>query len=131
MERVTNMKKFFAVVMAAIIIICAFTLTACSSNARESKNPDTYAEDIENMNIFDSELENAMPQTVIHKLVMDHFNSPLPEGKTVKKAIFIGYDGFRADGLENIKDNENSAIMYLKSQGGLYHTFSGLSLIHI
>lgn len=119
------MKKSIALVLTAIMVICSFTLSACSSSSKESKNADTYASDIENMGIFDSELDKAMPQTVIHKLIMDHFNSPLPEGKKVKKAIFIGYDGFRADGLENIKDNENSAIMYLKSQGGLYHTFSG------
>lgn len=119
------MKKFFAVIMTAIVIICSFTLTSCSSSSKERKNADTYAEEINNMGIFDSQIDSAMPQTIIHKLILDHFNSPLPEGKTVKKAVFIGYDGFRADGLENIKDNENSAIMYIKSQGGLYHTFSG------
>lgn len=119
------MKKSIALTIFTLVFACSLLLSSCSSAARESKKADTYADEVEAMNIFDSSIENAMPQTVIHKLITEHFQSDLPEGKTVKKAIFIGYDGFRADGLENIKDNENSAIMYLKNQGGLYHTFSG------
>lgn len=119
------MKKSIILTVTTILLICSFMFTSCSSSAKESKKQSTYAQEVESMGIFDSSFENAMPQTVIHKLITDHFNSDLPDGKTVKKAIFIGYDGFRVDGLENIKDNENSAIMYLKSQGGLYHTFSG------
>lgn len=119
------MKKTITLVLTAIIIAGSVLFTSCSNSAREIKNKKTYADEIKSLGIFDSEPDKAMPQTVIHKLITDHFNSPLPEGKTVKKAIFIGYDGFRADGLENIADNEKSAVMYLKSQGGLYHTFSG------
>lgn len=77
------------------------------------------------MDIFNNSLEQALPQTLPYKLVIEHFASPLPEGKTVKKAILLGYDGFRADGLVNIMDMDNSAIMYIKEQGGLYHSFSG------
>ncbi len=113
--------KNFAAIIVAVVILCSFTLTACSSGDSTSN----YEEKVKNMDVFDNSLEQEMPQTVIHKLVTEHFASPLPEGKTVKKAIFIGYDGFRADGIENIKNEENSAIMYVKSMGGLYHTFSG------
>lgn len=60
------------------------------------------------MGIFENTTEQALPQTIIHKLITEHFSSPLPEGKTVKKAIFLGYDGFRADGLENIRNMETS-----------------------
>ncbi len=77
------------------------------------------------MGIFENTAEQALPQTIIHKLITEHFDAPLAEGKTVKKAIFLGYDGFRADGLENIRDIENSAIMKVRAQGGLYQTFSG------
>lgn len=119
------MKKRLAIVMAIIIMLCSTVFVSCSSAQKEIKNEKTYVQEVVDLGIFDSSIDDAMPQTVIHKLITDHFNAPLPDGKTVKKAIFIGYDGFRADGLENIKDNEESAIMYLKSQGGLYHTFSG------
>lgn len=118
------MKKIIALFLSAILIVCTFS--GCSGkSAKEIKKEDTYASEVHNYNIWDNEVDKAMPQTVVHKLMLDHFNAPLPEGKKVKKAILIGYDGFRADGLENIKDNEESAVMYIKNQGGLYHTFSG------
>lgn len=125
-ERVKIMKRKKALCRLAAVILatalCLCTLCACS---KETKNEDTYASEIEAMGIFDSTVEDALPQTIIHKLITEHFEAPLPEGKTVKKAIFLGYDGFRADGLENIKDMQDSAIMYVSSMGGLYHTFSG------
>lgn len=114
-------KKLF--ILPVIGLICSSLLFGACSGA---KNDDkSYSEKVGSMEIFDNSFDDQMPQTVIHKLVTEHFASPLPEGKTVKKAIFIGYDGYRADGLENIKDNEESAVMYVKKQGGLYHTFSG------
>ena len=119
------MKKRTAIVMAVILLLSSTVFASCSSTVKEQGNDKTYIQEIENMNIFDSTADKAMPQTVIHKLITDHFNAPLPDGKKIKKAIFIGYDGFRDDGLENIKNNEESAVMYIKNQGGLYHTFSG------
>lgn len=77
------------------------------------------------MNIFDNTLEQAFPQTLPFKLIMEHLETPLPEGKTVKKVILLGYDGFRVDGMNNIIDMEQSAILHVKKLGGLYHTFSG------
>lgn len=88
-------------------------------------NSSKYTDELESYGIWDNTIDNAVPQTVIYKLVMDHFNSPLPEGKTAKKVIFLGFDGFRADALANIKDDPNSAIMYVKSLGGLYHAYAG------
>lgn len=119
------MKKTIVFIMTAIIIVGSLVFTSCSNQSREIKSKSTYADELVKLDIFDNSPETAMPQTVIHKLVTEHFNSPLPEGKTTKKAIFIGYDGFRADGIENIMNGESSAIMYIKNQGGLYHTFSG------
>lgn len=118
------MKKITALILSVIVIVAAFSGCA-SKTTKEIKKEDTYAAEIQALGIWDSENEKAMPQTIVHKLMLDHFNSPLPEGKKTKKAILLGYDGFRADGLENIKDNEESAVMYIKNQGGLYHTFSG------
>ena len=117
------MKKFIAIVLSVFLIACVFS--GCSAAKRESKNKSTYKQEIQSLGVWSNDVEHAMPQTVVHKLVLNHFNSNLPEGKTEKKAIFIGYDGFRSDGIENVKDYENSAIMYIKSKGGLYHTFSG------
>lgn len=49
---------------------------------------------------YENTIESATPQTEIHDMIAEHFNSPLPEGKTAKKAIVIGYDGCRADALK-------------------------------
>lgn len=114
--------------IAAVILVAAAVITAAvllGIKAKEKKANANYRTQIGNMQIFSNTLDEEMPQTVIHKIVTDHLNAPLPEGKTKKKVIFLGYDGFRSDGLENVKDNEESAIMHVKSQGGLYHTFSG------
>ncbi len=113
-------------------IITALGLTATAAlsvgaciKAKEKPNRNEYIDKVKSLNIFDNEYEQSLPQTVIYKLVMEHFNSPLPEGKTTKKTILLGYDGYRADGLENIMNNEDSAIMQIKKEGGLYYSFSG------
>lgn len=119
-------KTAFKLIAVLMSVICIVTLTACSgSTAKEMKKEATYAQVIDDMGIFDSTSDQAMPQTIVHKLITEHFDAPLADGKTVKKAIFLGYDGYRADGLENIKDSDESSVMYIKSLGGLYHTFSG------
>lgn len=100
-------------------------MSGCGGNKVKERDPDTYTEEVHNLGVFDNTVEESLPQTIAYKLVSEHFEARLPEGKTAKKAIIIGYDGFRADGIENIKDKDNSAIMYVKNIGGLYHAFSG------
>lgn len=122
--------KKIIIAVVAVIVAAAVIGGTIAGVVIHQKNSDQYTDKeyvntVKEMDIFDSEYEQALPQTIIHKIIMEHFAAPLPEGKTVKKAIFIGYDGFRVDGLLNIKDNEDSAVMRIKSQGGLYHTFSG------
>lgn len=70
-------------------------------------------------------IETAVPQTELYNIISDHFNSELPEGKTVKKAIIIGYDGCRADVLNEVQD-DNSAIGLLLDDGSeLYLSYCG------
>lgn len=98
MKKKRSIPRFATVVLA--IALCFSALCACN---KETKNEDTYATEVEAMGIFDSTVENALPQTIIHKLITEHFEAPLPEGKTVKKAIFMGYDGFRATVLKTLR----------------------------
>ena len=69
---------------------------------------------------FDNTIETAVPQTEIYNMVVDHFNSELPEGKTEKKAIVIGYDGCRVDALTLIKDRY-SGINTLLGDGASFN----------
>lgn len=69
---------------------------------------------------FENTIETAIPQTKIYDMIIDHYNSALPEGKTEKKAIVIGYDGCRADALTLIKDNK-SGINTLLEEGASFN----------
>ena len=83
-----------------------------------------YLEKINSMTIFENTPETAVPQTEIYNIVKSHFENELPEGKKVKKAIVIGYDGCRLDALENVGHYtpETSylpgAMDYIISEGG-------------
>ncbi len=117
--------KKIALRAVAVLLVLAVLFSFGACGKKEKMNDDEYIEAIKSMSIFDNTYEQSLPQTIIHKLIMDHFAAPLPEGKTVKKAIFIGYDGYRVDGLNNIKDNADSAVMRVKDMGGLYYAFAG------
>lgn len=69
--------------------------------------------------------ETRYPQTILHDIVMQHLKQPLPEGKTTKKVLVLGYDGFREDALLNTIQNENSAISDIARHGGIYHSYAG------
>lgn len=119
------MKKKILCTATALLLVCSILFAFSACGKKEIKKEKTYAAEVDAMDMFDNTVAEQLPQTIIYKLVTEHFSAPLAEGKTVKKAIFLGYDGFRADGLENIRGMENSAILHTKNQGGLYHTFSG------
>lgn len=65
---------------------------------------------------YENTVETAVAQTELYNMIYDHFNSPLPEGKTEKKAIVIGYDGCRADTL-TLTENNFSGINKMLGNG--------------
>ncbi len=65
---------------------------------------------------YENTIETAYPQTDLYDIIKDHFEAELPEGKTEKKAVIIGYDGCRADILR--EKQENGAVSYLLENGG-------------
>ena len=74
--------------------------------------------------IFPNDRESALPQTVVYDIIHDHFTSELPDGKTEKKCIFIGYDGCRVDTLDyRIKDT--GAFDRVRSQGSTLLSYAG------
>ncbi len=75
-----------------------------------------YRQNVASVN-YENTVETAYPQTDLHDIIDAHFRSELPEGKTEKKAIVIGYDGCRADALIEMQ-KENSGIGYILGNGG-------------
>ena len=134
-KKPTKKKKVIKVLLKifipiiAILVVLGIGLQIAGFGAffglYEPQSNSKYPQVIEDYGVWDNTIDTAIPQTAMHKIVMDHFNAPLPAGKTVKKVLFMGFDGCRTDTIPNIQDDPNSAIMYIKSQGGLYHTFSG------
>ncbi len=77
-----------------------------------------YKKNVEKVEIYENTIDTAVPQTEIYNMVKNHFESPLPEGKTVKKAVVLGYDGCRADALTLLGTEDKSGIMTLENGGG-------------
>lgn len=77
-----------------------------------------YEDTVNSIEFFDNNMESAVPQTEVCRIIKEHFNSPLPAGKTEKKVLVLGYDGCRVDNFSLIGDAENSAIKTLINDGG-------------
>lgn len=79
-----------------------------------------YKDHVNSVESYSNTLETAIPQTDIYDMIKNHFEAELPEGKTEKKVIVLGYDGGRADALSLLDGStENSAISYLLSTDGV------------
>ncbi len=74
---------------------------------------------------FENTIETAIPQTELYNMINNHFNSPLPEGKTEKKAIVIGYDGCRADALAFTQKNFSGVNKMLSDGASLNYVYCG------
>lgn len=113
-----------------ISVFCTAILLVCTAFARadaggvEKADPAGYLDRVEKQASFANTQENLLPQTIVYQTVEDFFNEPLPEGKTKKKALVIGYDGYRADGLQTILGT-GGAVEQTSQAGGLYLTYAG------
>jgi hypothetical protein len=113
-----NKKKIIAIIAVILVIAAAVTAFILKPGPYAKDPADT--EELYNTNIatvgYENTIDTAIPQTELYNVIMEHFSSDLPKGKTQKKAIVIGYDGCRADILA-IKSDENSAISALLKDG--------------
>lgn len=105
------MQIFSKITSFFLLIPSLFGIYANDKNDTEVN----YRAKIEQIN-FENTIETAIPQTELYNIISEHFSSDLPDGKTDKKAIIIGYDGCRADAISLI-NNENSAIKKLVDNG--------------
>ncbi len=103
---------FFTKILTAILIIPAL-LGIYSQDAKDTE--EAYRETVASIG-YENTIETAKPQTELYKMVKNHFTSALPEGKTEKKAIIIGYDGCRADAL-TFAEGKDSGIRKMLDNG--------------
>lgn len=111
-----NKKKILAIVAVVLVVAAALTLYFTRYMWDPKDTEELYRQNVASV-AYENTVEDAIPQTELYNIVKDHFNSELPEGKTEKKAIILGYDGCRADVLTEIEKG-NSAVDYLVSEGG-------------
>lgn len=119
--------KILAFFRSFAVIVAAFGYLVCSifmGNGFDSTL--RYKNRVSKISFYSNTIEDAVPQTEMYNYIKDHFTSELPEGKTVKKAIVIGYDGCRADMLSLVGDENPSAIqMVLEDGGNSFLTYCG------
>lgn len=110
------MKKKILIAVAIVLVVglaLTFYFTRYMSDSK-----DTEVLYMENINAvgYENTVETAIPQTALYDVINKHFAAELPEGKTEKKAIIIGYDGCRADILAEMQ-KDKSAIGTLLADG--------------
>lgn len=84
-----------------------------------------YKKKVESVAFYENTMDDALPQTEMYTIIKNHLEGELPEGKTEKKVIVIGYDGCRADALSLINDEKPSAIRTLSEDGNVVLSYCG------
>lgn len=113
--------KFMSKILSIFLMIPAlFGLYSSDADDTEA----AYLEKVAQV-AFENTIETAIPQIDIYDMISEHFSSPLPEGKTAKKAIVIGYDGCRADALTFVESNYSGINKMLSDGASLNYVYCG------
>lgn len=114
------MKKKIIIIALALILVGGIIASAILIPKMEYAKDSGDTEELFRQNVasvgYENTIETAIPQTELYDIIKAHFDSPLADGKTEKKAIIIGYDGCRADVLKKMRD-EKSAISSMLHDG--------------
>ncbi len=114
-------KKLLIIIPALVVVIGIGIILGVAIPKSEYATDSADTEELFRQNValvsYENTIETAIPQTELFNVIKSHFESPLAEGKTVKKAIIIGYDGCRADVLKEMQ-YEKSAIASVLNDGG-------------
>lgn len=115
------MKKKILIIALVLILVGGIIASAVLIPKLEYAKDSGDTEELFRQNVasvgYENTVETAIPQTELYDIIKEHFESELPEGKTEKKAIIIGYDGCRADVLAKMQ-HEKSGIFELLRIGG-------------
>ncbi len=114
------MKKKILIIALALVLVGGIIASAILIPKMEYAKDSGDTEELFRQNVasvgYENTIETAIPQTELYDIIKAHFDSPLADGKTEKKAIIIGYDGCRADVLKEMRD-EKSAISSMLHDG--------------
>lgn len=114
----TKKKKIIISVISVVLAlgIIAGSLAIYFTKFHKDKNDteEFYRQNVASIG-YENTIETAYPTTDVYDIINNHFRSELPAGKTEKKVAVIGYDGCRADILNERQDN--GAINYLLGKG--------------
>ncbi len=103
-----------SVVVILGIIAGALTLYFTRYFKDENDTEEFYRQNVASVG-YENTIETAYPTTDVYDIIKEHFEAELPEGKTEKKVVIIGYDGCRADIVAEKQDS--GAINYLLANG--------------
>ena len=113
--------KFISRILSVFLLIPAL-FGLYSNDVKDTE--EAYREKIGQVE-FENTVETAIPQTELYDIISNHFASPLPEGKTEKKAVVIGYDGCRADALTFTENSFSGVNKMLSSGASLNYVYCG------
>lgn len=108
------------------IIVGIVTLSYMISGNYYGDLTSDYFKRLNGIDIYENSTVTAIGAKNVYDIIENHFSSALPSGKTVKKAIFIGYDGVRADTFCALDTHETSALNSVLEDGGrAYLSYAG------
>lgn len=123
------MKKKILIIALAIILIGGIIAFAILIPKLEYAKDSGDTEELYRQNVasigYENTIETAIPQTELYNILKAHFDSPLADGKTEKKAIIIGYDGCRADVLTEMVDGKSAVDTLLDDGASINLAYCG------
>lgn len=108
-----NLIKMFIIAVGTMFMMAIGCILGINHFDTSSK----FLYNVYSSGLYENSIETAVPQTKVYDKIENHFKTPPKPGKTSKKAIFIGYDGSRADNAKIINP-EQSAITEIMNDGG-------------
>ena len=123
------MKKKILIVALAIVLVGGIIASAILIPKMEYAKDSGDTEELFRQNValvgYENTIETAIPQTELYNIIKEHFDSPLADGKTEKKAIIIGYDGCRADVLTEMVDGKSAVDTLLDDGASINLSYCG------
>lgn len=106
-------QKFLSLLVTAIMFVTGNMIFVNHFDTTKA-----YDEAVASLDFMENTPETAIGQIQMYNIISNHFNSALPEGKTAKKAVVLGYDGCRLDTLSLMKNQQGGAIQTLLGENG-------------